>query len=157
MRQVLLLPIILLVIFHRTPHQVAQYRARLSGPLLDRVDLHVEVAPVRYEQLSADAGAEPSAAVRARVVAARERQRFRLAARRLACNAEMGSRELREHATPDSAGAALLERAMARLGLSARAYTRVLKVARTIADLEGSPTVAAAHVAEAIQYRSLDR
>jgi len=75
----------------------------------------------------------------------------------MTCNAEMGSRELREHARPDAAGAALLERAMTRLGLSARAYTRVLKVARTIADLEGAEAVASAHVAEAVQYRSLDR
>ena len=140
-----------------TPHQLAQYRARLSGPLLDRIDLHVEVAPVRFRELSVDAGGEPSARVRARVVAARERQRARLGAHRPTCNAEMGSRELREHARPDSAGAAILERAMTRLGLSARAYTRILKVARTIADLEDRDAVTSAHVAEAIQYRSLDR
>jgi magnesium chelatase family protein len=140
-----------------TPHQLHQYQARLSGPLLDRIDLHVEVAPVRYRELSTEAAAEPSATVRARVVMARERQRFRLAARRLACNAEMGSRELRQHAQPDAAGATLLERAMARLGLSARAYTRILKVARTIADLAAAEKVAAEHVAEAIQYRALDR
>lgn len=140
-----------------TPHQLAQYRARISGPLLDRIDLHVTVAPVRYRELAGETGGDGSAAVRARVSAARARQRARLAPRRLACNAEMGSRELREHARPDPAGAALLERAMARLGLSARAYTRVLKVARTIADLEGAATVGAAHVAEAVQYRSLDR
>jgi magnesium chelatase family protein len=140
-----------------TPHQLAQYRARISGPLLDRIDLHVEVAPVRYRELAIEDGGEASAIIRARVTAARERQRARLGARHLACNAEMGSRELREHAQPDAAGALLLERAMARLGLSARAYTRVLKVARTIADLAGAARVASLHVAEAIQYRSLDR
>jgi magnesium chelatase family protein len=140
-----------------TPAQLAHYRARLSGPLLDRIDLHLDVAPLRYRELALEANGEPSAAIRARVVAASERQHVRLAGRRMTCNAEMGSRELREHARPDAAGAALLERAMARLGLSARAYTRVLKVARTIADLEGADAVAAAHVAEAVQYRSLDR
>jgi magnesium chelatase family protein len=112
---------------------------------------------VRYRDLSTGPGGEPSAAIHARVTAARERQRQRLTASRVTCNAEMGSRELRQHAALDCAGAALLERAMARLGLSARSYTRVLKVARTIADLEGASGVAAAHVAEAVQYRSLDR
>ena len=140
-----------------TPAQLAHHRARLSGLLLDRIDLHLDVAPVRYRELASEGGGETSAAIHARVVAARERQSLRLGPRHLACNAEMGSRELREHARPDTAGAALLERAMSRLGLSARAYTRVLKVARTIADLEGADTVAAAHVAEAVQYRSLDR
>ncbi len=139
------------------PAQLARYLDRLSGPLLDRIDLHVEVAPVRYRELAADRAAESSAAIRARVVAARAAQRARLAGRRLSSNAEMGNRELREFATPEPAGMTLLERAMHRLGLSARAYTRVLKVARTIADLDGSASVAAAHVAQAVQYRTLDR
>jgi magnesium chelatase family protein len=140
-----------------TPHQLAQYRARISGPLLDRIDLHVEVAPVPYRDLGTDGAGEPSAAVRARVVAARERQRFRLARHGLATNAAMGNRQLHEHARPDAEGARLLARVMERLGLSARAYTRVLKVARTIADLAGAEQVGAAQVAEAIQYRVLDR
>ena len=140
-----------------TPAQLTHYRARLSGPLLDRIDLHLDVAPVRYRELASEGGGEPSAAIRARVVAARERQHMRLAPRHLTCNAEMGSRELHQHARPDTAGAALLERVMTRLGLSARAYTRVLKVARTIADLAGVEQIGAAHVAEAIQYRGLDR
>jgi magnesium chelatase family protein len=138
-----------------TPHQLAQYHARLSGPLLDRIDLHVDVAPVAYRELGAPRGGEPSATVAARIAAARERQQARCGAGRT--NAEMGARELHSHAQLDSAGAVLLERALARLGLSARAYTRILKVARTVADLAGVGHIAAAHVAEAIQYRTLDR
>jgi magnesium chelatase family protein len=140
-----------------TPNRLTQYRARLSGPLLDRIDLHVDVAPVRYGDLTADAPGESSAAIRARVLAARERQHARFAASTTTCNAEMTARELRAFACPDAAGASILERTMSRLGLSARAYTRVLKVARTIADLDGAERVGAAHVAEAVQYRSLDR
>jgi magnesium chelatase family protein len=140
-----------------TPNRLAQYRARLSGPLLDRIDLHVDVAAVRYRELTDDAAAESSRVVRARVVAARALQRRRFADSTTTCNAEMSGRELRRVARPDTAGAAILERAMSRLGLSARAYTRVLKVARTIADLEDTREVGAAHVAEAVQYRSLDR
>ena len=140
-----------------TPNRLAQYRARLSGPLLDRIDLHVDVAPVRYRDLSAEPAGETSKVVRARVLAARERQRFRFAASTTTCNAEMSGRELRRFARPDPAGATILERTMSRLGLSARAYTRVLKVARTIADLDAAENLGAAHVAEAIQYRALDR
>ena len=138
-----------------TSHQLAQYHARLSGPLLDRIDLHVEVAPVKYRELGATPSGESSATVAARIAAARESQYRRLGS--AGCNAEMHARELNASARPDSAGAALVERAMAKLGLSARAYTRVLKVARTIADLAGAEQVGAAHVAEAIQYRALDR
>ncbi len=141
-----------------TPNRLNHYRARLSGPLLDRIDLHVEVAPVPYRDLDDGAArGEGSAAVRARVVAARERQGTRFAKSAATCNAEMSGRDLRRVARPDTAAATILERAMARLGLSARAYTRVLKVARTIADLENAEAVGAAHVAEAVQYRSLDR
>ena len=140
-----------------TPHALAQYRTRLSGPLLDRIDLHIDVAAVRYRELADEAGGERSAVVRGRVMAARAVQRRRFADSATTCNAEMTGRELRRVARPDTAGAAILERAMSRLGLSARAYTRVLKVARTIADLAGDANVGAAHVAEAVQYRSLDR
>jgi len=140
-----------------TPHALAQYRTRLSGPLLDRIDLHIDVAAVRYRELADEAGGERSAVVRGRVMAARAVQRRRFADSATTCNAEMTGRELRRVARPDTAGAAILERAMSRLGLSARAYTRVLKVARTIADLTGDANVGAAHVAEAVQYRSLDR
>jgi magnesium chelatase family protein len=138
-----------------TPQQLAHYVAKLSGPLLDRIDLHVEVAPVRSRDLTGPGDGEPSADVAARIAAARARQHARLGPAR--CNAEMTARELHAFARPDAPGATLVERAMTKLGLSARAYTRVLKVARTIADLAGTPQIGAAHVAEAIQYRALDR
>jgi magnesium chelatase family protein len=134
---------------------LAQHHARLSGPLLDRIDLHVEVAPVKYRELGGAHGGESSAMVAARIAVARERQRERFGQSGAACNAEMGARELHAFARPDQAGAVLVERAMAKLGLSARAYTRVLKVARTVADLAGAEQIGAAHVAEAIQYRRL--
>jgi magnesium chelatase family protein len=130
-----------------TPRQLDQYRARISGPLLDRIDLHVEVTPVPYCDLGADGTGAPSAAIRARVLSARARQRARLAPHGLGVNAEMANRDLHEHARPDTTGATLLERSMQRLGLSARAYTRILKVARTIADLAGAEGVQVAHVA----------
>jgi magnesium chelatase family protein len=138
-----------------TPNQLAQYHTRLSGPLLDRIDLHVQVAPVQYRELDGEPSGESSAVVAGRIADARARQHARFGAVR--SNAEMGARELHAHAPLDRAGAALIERAMAKLGLSARGYTRILKVARTIADLAGAERIAAPHVAEAIQYRALDR
>lgn len=140
------------------PGAVQRYLSRISGPLLDRIDLHVEVVPVAFEKLSGAAPGESSAQIRERVVAARDLQARRFEKEDyIHCNAQMGSRLLRQHAQPDAAGGQLLRAAMQRLGLSARAYDRILKVARTIADLEAAPSVQAAHVAEAIQYRSLDR
>jgi len=140
------------------PGAVQRYLSRISGPLLDRIDLHVEVVPVAFEKLSGAAPAESSAQIRERVVAARDLQARRFEKEDyIHCNAQMGSRLLRQHAQPDAAGGRLLRAAMQRLGLSARAYDRILKVARTIADLEAAPSVQAVHVAEAIQYRSLDR
>jgi len=136
--------------------QVQRYRSRVSGPLLDRIDIHVEVRAVTFQSLADRSSGEPSQALRERVDRARARQLERFAGK-LYCNAQMSSRDVRRHATPDAAAERLLEQAMQSLGLSARAYTRVLKVARTIADLDGSSGVGTAHVAEAVQYRSLDR
>lgn len=137
-----------------SPPLLERYRARVSGPLLDRIDLHVEVQRVAAAALAEDDGAgEPSAMVRARVEAARARQHGRCG--RL--NAQLAGREVRRACRIGAAGRRLLELASARLGLSARAYTRILRVARSIADLAGEPDVGTPHLAEAIQYRSLDR
>ncbi len=132
-----------------TPDQVARYRGRLSGPLLDRIDLAVEVPALPETDLLGAAAGEPSAAVRARVAAARARQ----IERQGKPNADLAGREIDRHCPPDAAGEALLKHAIARLNLSARAFHRVLKVARSVADLAGESRVAAPHVAEAIQYR----
>jgi magnesium chelatase family protein len=140
------------------PLVVQRYLARVSGPLLDRIDLHVEVPAVQYRDLRDQREGEPSAAIRERVVRARERQRARFAdAIGIFANAHMRPRELREYCRVGEAADALLRTAINRLGLSARAYHRVLKIARTIADLGGSGDIETPHVAEAIQYRSLDR
>lgn len=132
-----------------TPDQVTRYRARISGPLLDRIDLRIEVPALSADELQAASAGESSAAVRARVLAARDRQ----TARQGEENARLAGPGIDAHCAPDAAGAALLKQAIARLGLSARAYHRILRVARTIADLAGSKTVASGHVAEAVQYR----
>lgn len=141
-----------------SPGSVHRYMGRISGPLMDRIDLHVEVTPVAPQELSATAPGEPSAAIRERVVRAREVQaeRFRNT-EGVHTNSMMNSAALREYCRLDAASAALLERAMERLSLSARAYDRILKVARTIADLAGRADIAQADIAEAINYRSLDR
>ena len=129
------------------------YRAKLSGPLLDRIDMHVEVPAVPYRELAAASPGEPSAPVRARVETARERQRQRGPR----SNARLSARELEQVAAIDADGHRLLERAVERLGLSARAVSRVRRMARTIADLEGVDRIRNAHLAEALQYRLLDR
>ena len=135
-----------------SPSQVDRYRRRVSGPLLDRIDLHVEVGGVGYAEMTGPPG-EASAIIRGRVLAARARQAERRNAAGATVNAELESQAIRHVAQLDSAGAALLESAMERLGLSGRAHDRVLRVARTLADLEGAGSVAAAHIAEALHFR----
>ncbi len=134
-----------------------KYINQLSGPLLDRIDLQIEVTPVPFEHLNREEQTEPSAAIRARVMAARERQTRRLAGTSAHTNAMMSSRQLRECCPLDEPSAKLLKQAMERLELSARAYDRIVKVARTIADLSASEAIRPEHIAEAIRYRSLDR
>ncbi|MDQ3048381.1 MAG: YifB family Mg chelatase-like AAA ATPase [Bacteroidota bacterium] len=140
------------------PGTVQKYLNKISGPLLDRIDIHVEVTPVSYTELSAERISERSNDVRERVVKARDVQEKRyLANDGVHCNAQMSSKQLREICRIDETGNQLLKTAMERLGLSARAYDRILKVARTIADLDSSENIESNHLAEAIQYRSLDR
>ena len=140
-----------------SPAQIQRYRARISGPLLDRIDLHVEAPSLGIEELRETRAAEPSTAMRERIERAHERQRARFAGTRTAANARMSHGQLRKHCIVDVALGRLLQEAMDPLQLSARAYDRVLKVARTIADLAGAEAIAAPHLLEAIQYRSLDR
>ena len=140
------------------PGIVQKYLNRISGPLLDRIDIHVEVTPVSFTELSGNSRAEPSEKIRERVTRARTVQENRYAdVESIHCNAQMTTKQLREICIIDDAGKKLLQTAMERLGLSARAYDRILKVSRTIADLESSGEIKNEHLAEAIQYRSLDR
>ena len=137
--------------------QIQNYISRISGPLLDRIDLQVEVPAVKYRDLASDFAGEPSARIRERVQRARHIQQERFTQAQIYCNANMESRHLREFCKVEDAAQELLRVAITQLGLSARAYDRISKVARTIADLAASPTIEAEHVSEAIQYRSLDR
>jgi len=140
-----------------TPLQIQRYRSRVSGPLLDRIDIQVEVPALRYQDLASKDAGEPSSTIRQRVNAARSLQLARFEKTKLHANAQMGAREIKRYCAVKADAEKLLEIAINRLGLSARAYSRVLKVSRTIADLAGSEEIQSAHVAEAIQYRSLDR
>jgi magnesium chelatase family protein len=138
--------------------QIERYRNRISGPLLDRIDLHVEAPAVEYKELSDTIPAESSAAIRERVIKAREIQKRRFAkSRKVTCNARMTHAQLKEHCRLDDRGNELLKNAMTDLNFSARAYDRILKVARTIADLAGSDSIAPDHLLEALSYRNLDR
>jgi magnesium chelatase family protein len=141
-----------------SPLEIQNYLGRISGPLLDRIDIHVEVPQVKFREISSERTGENSATIRERVVAARTRQHTRFANKRtVTCNARMGPRELKRYCALDEATKELLKFAMADLNLGARAYDRILKVARTIADLAGSENIVGDHIAEALQYRSLDR
>ena len=140
------------------PGQVHRYLNRISGPLLDRFDLQIEIVPVPFEKMAEQQTSESSAVIRERVIKARKIQEQRFANHPgIYCNAQMESKLLHQYATPDEQGLNLLRTAMTRLNLSARAYDRILKVARTIADLEGSEAILSNHLAEAISYRNLDR
>ena len=137
--------------------QIQKYQSKISGPILDRIDLHVEVVSLPYQTLTSEEPSEASEEIRSRIFSARDVQASRYAEGRLKLNAHMRAREMKQFARPDTEGRKLIEMAMKELHLSARAYYKILKVARTIADLAGEETLQAEHVAEAIQYRSLDR
>jgi magnesium chelatase family protein len=141
-----------------SPREIQNYLGRISGPLLDRIDLHIEVPAVKFREMTSERTGETSAQIRERVIAARTRQQQRFAGKpRITCNARMGSKELKAYCALDESTLELLKMAMSDMNLSARAYDRILKVARTIADLAGAEQIASDHVSEAIQYRSLDR
>ena len=140
-----------------TPIAIKRYRSRISGPLLDRIDLHVEVPAVAYRDLSDSRESESSVVIAARVLQARHLQQERFKGSKVHCNAQMNARLIKKHCELDAAGHRMLELAGEKLGFSARSYSRILKVARTIADLAGSERICDQHLAEAIQYRSLDR
>lgn len=140
-----------------TPQQIRQYQSKISGPLLDRIDLHIEVPSVKYRALTDREDGESSAAVKERVNKARDLQKKRFESNGTQCNARMTEKQIREFCRIDEESHKLIEMAIEKLGLSARAVNRILKVSRTIADLEGDECIKTSHVAEAIQYRSLDR
>ncbi|MFN8284104.1 MAG: YifB family Mg chelatase-like AAA ATPase [Chitinophagales bacterium] len=139
------------------PGVVQKYLAKISGPLLDRIDLHVEVTPVNIQELASERVSEKSESIRKRVIAARQIQSERFAANEIYCNAQMSTKQTRDECILDNTCQQLLNTAMKRLGLSARAYERIIRVARTIADLDKSQHIQTQHIAEAIQFRSLDR
>ncbi len=140
-----------------TPPLIQRYVSKISGPLLDRIDIHIDMPAVKYRELRDDAGGESSEQIRERVMAARRRQLARYQGEKIYCNAQMSPRQIRKYCDISPDCERLLENAMTRLGLSARAHDRILKVARTIADLEGAESISTTHTSEAIQYRSLDR
>lgn len=141
-----------------SPGQIQRYMNKISGPLLDRIDIQCEITPVPFKDISKAQPGEPSSAIRERVIKARQRQELRYKdIPGVHCNAQMTERMIHQYAEPDEAGISLLRMAMERLNLSARAYNRILKVARTIADIEGSEQLQPSHLAEAISYRNLDR
>lgn len=140
-----------------TQQQIQRYVSKISGPLMDRIDIHIDVPAVKFKELASETPAESSSAIRERVVRARRIQLERFTHESIYCNAQMSPRLIRKYCVVDSASKSLLENAITRLGLSARAYDRILKVSLTLADLEGKPKIEPGHVSEAIQYRTLDR
>jgi magnesium chelatase family protein len=143
---------------HCTPPMIQRYVSKISGPLLDRIDIQIEVPSVKYKELRAPAASEDSASIRARVMAARSRQQQRFTTEKNTySNAQMAPKMIRKHCGISADGEKLLETAVARLGLSARAHDRILKVSRTIAGLDAAESIEPKHLSEAIQYRTLDR
>ncbi len=144
---------------HCTPPMIQRYISKISGPLMDRIDIHIDVPAVNYKEMRSTSVPEGSAQIRDRVIRARQTQlqRFAGSRQKTYCNAQMGSGHIRTHRELSADCERLLERAMTQQGLSARADDRILKVARTIADLQGVPALEPKHIAEAIQYRTLDR
>jgi len=140
-----------------TPPLIQRYVSKISGPLLDRIDIHIDMPAVRYQELRQDSGGETSQEIRERVIKARQRQLRRFAGEKIYCNAQMSSRQIRKYCNISADCERLLESAMMRLGLSARAHDRILKVALTISDLAAADSIGTDHISEAIQYRSLDR
>ena len=140
-----------------SPAQIQRYISKISGPLLDRIDIHIDVPAVKVQELSAQENGESSADIRARVVQARNIQLRRFTGEAVYCNAQMTPRLIRQHCQLAPSAQQLLERAMQKYGLSARAYDRILKVSRTIADLGGEEGVNEQHLSEAVNYRTLDR
>jgi magnesium chelatase family protein len=140
-----------------TPPLIQRYVSKISGPLLDRIDIHIDMPAVKYRELREEAGGETSDEIRTRVMGARQHQLERFQGEKIYCNAQMSPRQIRKYCNISADCERLLESAMTRLGLSARAHDRILKVSRTIADLEGAESIQSVHISEAIQYRSLDR
>ncbi|MFA6653770.1 MAG: YifB family Mg chelatase-like AAA ATPase [Candidatus Delongbacteria bacterium] len=139
------------------PYKIKSYLSRISGPLMDRIDIHIEVPALKYDELAQKKDAEKSVTIRERVVKARNVQNERFKGRNIYCNSGMNQKDLKKYCALDAASESILKRAIETLSLSARAYNRILKVSRTIADLNGKENICAEHIAEAVQYRSLDR
>ncbi len=135
-----------------SPLQIQRYMSKISGPLLDRIDIHIEIPPLNYKELSEEITHENSSSIQKRVDPARTVQQKRFTRSKIHCNAQMSTRQIRTYCKTDDRSHKLLEQAIDKLGLSARAYTRILKVSRTIADLEGSEHILSEHISEAIQY-----
>jgi len=142
---------------HCTPYQIQKYRSKISGPLLDRIDIHIEVPSIAYRDLANKLEGTSSAEMRKQVIETRNIQTQRFENEKIMTNSRMNNRQIKKYCKLDESSESLLKQAIDELGLSARAYTRILKVARTIADIENSIEIQVQHISEAIQYRSLDR